>query len=103
MTLAIDHTSHGHDVTADTHRLVETRSIDPATEDRQNLFLLLASVVLTAPMVLPALRFPFGTPLHLNPWIEFALATPVQFIVGGPIYRRAWRALTSLSGSIDLL
>ena len=54
-------------------------------------------------MVVPLLRFPFGTPLHLNPWIELVLATPVQFVIGAGIYRRSWRALTALSCSVDLL
>jgi Cu+-exporting ATPase len=80
-----------------------TRDDELAAERRRDLLLLVAAAVLTAPMVLPLLRFPFGKPLHLNPWIELVLATPVQFVVGATIYRRAWRALLALSCSVDLL
>ena len=104
MMYALDRNSESHDGVADAHRpFVETQDNAPSagtSDDRRTLLLLVAAIVLTAPMVVPLLRFPFGTPLHLNPWIELVLATPVQFVIGAGIYRRGWRALTALSCSV---
>jgi P-type Cu+ transporter len=64
---------------------------------------LLAGVLLSLPMVLPMLLSPFG--LHLMPsgWVQFALATPVQFLLGARFYRAGWLALRSGTGNMDLL
>ncbi len=40
--------------------------------------------------------------LHL-PWLQLALATPVQFLIGGRFYRNAWHALKARSAGMDLL
>ncbi|MCZ8519966.1 MULTISPECIES: heavy metal translocating P-type ATPase [Paenibacillus] len=42
-------------------------------------------------------------PLLLNPWFQLALATPVQFVLGGPFYYRAWKALRAGGASMDVL
>ena len=39
----------------------------------------------------------------LNPWIQFALATPVQFIIGGQFYRGAYKALRNKTANMDVL
>jgi Cu+-exporting ATPase len=39
----------------------------------------------------------------LPAWIQFALATPVQFILGARFYKAGWHAALSLSGNMDLL
>src|SRR5207249_3469680 len=36
---------------------------------------------------------PFLPPFLTNPWLQLALATPVQFYAGWPFYRSAWRVL----------
>ncbi|WP_246070644.1 heavy metal translocating P-type ATPase [Paenibacillus kobensis] len=38
-----------------------------------------------------------------NPWVQLALATPVQFIIGGPFYVGAYKALRSKSANMDVL
>jgi len=40
--------------------------------------------------------------LH-NPWLQLALATPVQFIIGFRFYKNAWKALKVKSAGMDLL
>ncbi len=60
-------------------------------------------LALSAPLVLPML----GDLLHqhwmLPAWLQFALATPVQFILGAHFYKGAWQALKARSGNMDLL
>nr|HRD05551.1 ATP-binding cassette domain-containing protein [Verrucomicrobiota bacterium] len=74
-----------------------------AQDERHQFGLLIASAALTLPLLLPMIVAPFGLRLHLNPWIELALATPVQFIVGARFYRGAWKALRAYSGNMDVL
>jgi Cu+-exporting ATPase len=56
-----------------------------------------AGVVLSAPLLLPM----FG--VMLPPWVQLALATPVQFVIGARFYVAAWKALRAASGNMDLL
>ncbi|MET3574481.1 heavy metal translocating P-type ATPase [Bhargavaea ullalensis] len=39
----------------------------------------------------------------LNPWVQLALATPVQFFVGGQFYVGAYKALRNKSANMDVL
>ncbi|WP_134700724.1 heavy metal translocating P-type ATPase [Ammoniphilus sp. YIM 78166] len=41
--------------------------------------------------------------MFMNPWVQFALATPVQFIVGKPFYVGAYKALRNKSANMDVL
>ncbi|MFK2824761.1 heavy metal translocating P-type ATPase [Bacillus sp. B190/17] len=41
--------------------------------------------------------------LFLNPWMQLALATPVQFIIGGQFYIGAYKALKNKSANMDVL
>ncbi|MGI6552330.1 MAG: heavy metal translocating P-type ATPase [Bacillota bacterium] len=41
--------------------------------------------------------------LHLNPWIQLALTTPVQFFAGWPFYRGAYLSLKSGGTNMDVL
>ena len=60
-------------------------------------------LLLSAPLVLPMLGDLFGQPWMLPAWVQFALATPVQFILGARFYKAGWHALKALSGNMDLL
>lgn len=39
----------------------------------------------------------------MNPWVQFALATPVQFIIGSQFYVGAYKALKNKSANMDVL
>ncbi|KYD08118.1 heavy metal translocating P-type ATPase [Heyndrickxia sporothermodurans] len=41
--------------------------------------------------------------MFMNPWVQFALATPVQFIVGKQFYVGAFKALRNKSANMDVL
>ena len=60
-------------------------------------------LALSAPLVLPMLGDLFGQHWMLPAWAQFALATPVQFILGARFYKAGWAAAKALSGNMDLL
>ena len=64
---------------------------------------LLAAITLALPLVLPMLLQPFGVHWMLPAWVQFALATPVQFIFGARFYVAAWKAVRAGAGNMDLL
>jgi P-type Cu+ transporter len=62
-----------------------------------------AGIVLSLPLLLPMLGNFFGMDWMLPAGVQFALATPVQFILGARFYRAGWHALKALTGNMDLL
>ena len=69
---------------------------------RETVHLLIAAA-LTVPLVAPMAGLLFGQHWMLPGWLQFALATPVQFWLGARFYRAGWRALRAGSGNMDLL
>mgnify|MGYP001040442060 FL=1 len=61
------------------------------------------SGLLTLPLVLPMIGMLFGQDWSLNGWLQWALATPVQFWLGARFYRAGWKALKAGAGNMDLL
>ena len=60
-------------------------------------------LVLSAPLVLPMFGDLFGKHWMLPAWVQFLLATPVQFILGARFYKAGWAAAKALTGNMDLL
>ncbi len=60
-------------------------------------------LVLSAPLALPMVGDLFGQHWMLPAWVQFVLATPVQFILGARFYKAGWYALKALTGNMDLL
>jgi P-type Cu+ transporter len=60
-------------------------------------------LLLSTPLVLPMLADLWGQHWMLPAWMQFALATPVQFILGARFYKAGWHALKALTGNMDLL
>ena len=61
------------------------------------------AALLSAPLALPMAGELFGAHWMLPAWLQFALATPVQFWLGARFYRAGWKALVAGSGNMDLL
>ena len=61
------------------------------------------AVALSLPLVLPMLLQPLG--VHAMPpgWLQWLLATPVQFGLGWRFYRAGWKAVRAGAGNMDLL
>ncbi|WP_353156931.1 heavy metal translocating P-type ATPase [Herminiimonas fonticola] len=61
------------------------------------------SALLAIPLVLPMLLEPFGVHFMLPGWLQWALATPVQFWLGARFYKAGWHAVKAGTGNMDLL
>ena len=61
------------------------------------------SAALSLPLILPMFVKPFGLDWALPGWLQLALATPVQFWLGGRFYRSGWKAVKARAGNMDLL
>lgn len=67
---------------------------------------LIISVLLSAPLLLTMLVHLFGMSIpdiFMNPWFQFALATPVQFIIGWQFYEGAYKNLRNGGANMDVL
>lgn len=69
----------------------------------------IASALLSLPLLWTMVaHFSFTSFLYvpqflINPWVQMALATPVQFIIGGHFYISAYKALRNKSANMDVL
>lgn len=67
---------------------------------------LIVSAILTAPLLITMLvhLFNINIPaIFMNPWFQFALATPVQFIIGWQFYTGAYKSLRNGGANMDVL
>ncbi|MES5395769.1 heavy metal translocating P-type ATPase [Bacillus amyloliquefaciens] len=78
-------------------------------EQRKLLIRLVFSAVLSFPLLWSMVsHFSFTSfiwmpDILMNPWLQFALATPVQLIIGWPFYTGAYKALRNKSANMDVL
>ncbi|CAM5481261.1 Copper-translocating P-type ATPase OS=Stutzerimonas stutzeri OX=316 GN=CXK95_04085 PE=3 SV=1 [Stutzerimonas stutzeri] len=69
---------------------------------RERLAVLIA-LLLAAPLVIPMFGDLFGLHWMLPAWMQFLLATPVQFLLGARFYVAGWKAVRAGAGNMDLL
>ena len=69
----------------------------------RELWPVLAAAALSLPLVWPMVAGLWGVHAMLPVAWQFALATPVQFVMGARFYRAAWYAIKAGSGNMDLL
>ena len=84
----------------DNHAPLSAEAGQPLQRERWSLLL---AIGLALPLLLPMLVEPFGLHWMLPAWLQFALATPVQFIFGARFYRAGWSAVRAGSANMDLL
>ena len=61
------------------------------------------AVLLTLPLAVLMVAAHTGLRFELNPWVQLALATPVQFFAGWSFYRGAYLSLKGGSANMDVL
>ena len=84
------------------------QAIESAQPDRvlgvpSDAWPVLIGMLLSLPLVAPMLGDLFGQHWMLPAWLQFLLATPVQFVLGARFYRAGWHALKAFSGNMELL
>lgn len=89
--------------------LIEDQTSDIATKNSQaevrtappwQIYL---GFALSLPLMAPMFLSLFGIDWMISAWWQWALATPVQVLLGARFYRGAYRALLAGSGNMDLL
>ncbi len=76
---------------------------------KRQQFKFIAAAVLSLPLLWTMVaHFSFTSWMYvpdilLNPWVQLALATPVQFIIGWQFYKGAYKALRNGSANMDVL
>jgi Cu+-exporting ATPase len=61
------------------------------------------AAALTFPLLLGMVLMSFGIHFMLPAWLQFLLATPVQFWIGSRFYSGAWGSLRNRSANMDVL
>jgi Cu+-exporting ATPase len=70
---------------------------------RQEALAVLIAALLSTPLVVPMLADLAGYHWMLPGWLQWALATPVQFWLGARFYSAGWKAVRAGAGNMDLL
>lgn len=96
---ASEHSEANADKTEDKHK----------TELRKLKFRFIISAVLSIPLLytmvshFSILSFLPLPAIFMHPWVQFLLATPIQFWIGFPFYNGAYRALKNKAANMDVL
>lgn len=105
----VEQLGYGASLHQDADAGADAREAERLREDRNLRLQWLASALLSLPLLytmgghLPgAAVFPMPDWL-MNPWLQLALAAPVQFIIGARFYRGAWKAALDRSANMDTL
>ncbi|MBT9543876.1 MAG: cadmium-translocating P-type ATPase [Candidatus Sericytochromatia bacterium] len=78
-------------------------SPDKTAELKQQFRHFQIAALFSLPLLAPMLLMPLGFNLMLPPWLQWALATPVQFWLGARFYTGAFKAIKARNGNMDLL
>ncbi|WP_296178841.1 heavy metal translocating P-type ATPase [Pseudomonas sp. UBA1879] len=96
---AVDKAGYGASLEQDT----AAQQADQLKRHDSERWHLTLAIVLALPLVLPMLLQPFGVHWMLPAWLQFVLATPVQFFLGARFYVAAFKAVRAMAGNMDLL
>ena len=83
--------------------VVEDSGAVAASRSRYDLMRVGVAAALSAPLLAGMLAHLFGAGWAIPGWVQFALATPVQFWLGWRFYVAGWKAARVFTGNMDLL
>ncbi|HEX6594312.1 MAG TPA: heavy metal translocating P-type ATPase [Bacillota bacterium] len=95
--------------TAIQHKRNEIKQQDKQKEIRELRWKFICSAILTLPLAWAMFaHFQWATffyipPLLLNPFFQFFITIPIQFVIGYSFYERAWKAVINGSTNMDVL
>ncbi|MDB5885947.1 MAG: Cu(2+)-exporting ATPase [Polaromonas sp.] len=75
----------------------------PARQTGASWWPIAVAAALSMPLALPMAGLLFGKMWMLDGWLQWALATPVQFWLGARFYKAGWKAVRAGAGNMDLL
>ena len=84
---------------------IDHRQLEIKKQTRKFFIALLLALPLLWTMVshFSFTEFIYVPTILLNPWVQMALATPIQFIIGWQFYEGAYKALRNKSANMDVL
>lgn len=98
---------YGASVKEDTNQqeTIDQRQLEVERQTGKFLFSAILSIPLLWAMVghFTFTQFLYVPEMFMNPWVQFALATPVQFVIGKQFYVGAYKALKNGSANMDVL
>jgi len=100
---AVEQAGYAAHVISDPGAEEREREARAAETLRRDLWTVSLAGLLTLPFVLQMAATPLGLSLALPPWLQWLLASAVQFGAGARFYGPAWRALKAKSGNMELL
>jgi P-type Cu+ transporter len=102
-TLVAAITRAGYEARLDTPAQAGTNADEAADSERRDGAKVLLAAILSVPLAIPMFGALFDVHAMWPAWLQWLLATPVQFWLGARFYRAGWGALRAGSGNMDLL
>ncbi|CAG2138572.1 heavy metal translocating P-type ATPase [Cupriavidus numazuensis] len=93
----------GYGATPVTETLPSAAPGDAAHDFWSGPWPVMLSAALSLPLVAPMVLEWFGMHWMLPGWVQWLLATPVQFVFGWRFYKAGWKAVRAGAGNMDLL
>lgn len=83
--------------------LTHNHSLKHHGDESANGARIVMAILLSTPLIIPMLFSLAGGHWNLPGWVQWLLATPVQFYLGAGFYTSAWKAIKNKTGNMDLL
>lgn len=101
----VENLGYGAQLKEEAKEAVDHRQKEIAKQTKKFVFSAILSFPLLWAMVghFSFTSFIWVPDIFMNPWFQLALATPVQFIIGGQFYVGAYKALKNKSANMDVL
>ena len=92
-----------HKVAITSQQQLQKKQQQEQKKQRQEKLSLGFAIALSLPFWVAMINMAFSDTPLLAPWLELALATPLQFIVGARFYKGAWNSIKNFSANMDVL